>query len=664
MKKIITILLLAATSATAQIQLLDGTTPHTNSTTTSANLNVPSKGWTNVPYATTNYIYITFGDGLPASATTKLNSDLVYLTNQLALALQLPNQINTNWQAAVGIQSNRINIVIINLATVSNNLATTMATVASFPGGQIQNGTVNSNKFTSATLSWLQSMPTPGVNLLDKYYSLGSANYVPVADGSGQWAWGAVPMPATMSFDSGNITSDGSGNASFVSIFAQQLKDSGYSTGGSGQVAIANGSGGWYWTAWPATLNYDGGLITSDGSGNLVGTTWRGGLIDNGYSSGTTGYVPTANGDGTWTWAFGGGAGGASLTDVTNIATGITVVSSNGVVGWVNSQNFVTALTTNIARTSHRYTIFATNNFTMSGSNYVGRFSQVYDWQLTEPQIGGGGLSPSTSLPEALWGSFSGTNNWFPLTNGAVFFTNISISVVGTNITGLGGVTIYGLDHPELYGNVVAFDGQTFNFNGSKIATLNDLAATVHVLAPPVQMAGGWILDSQIVSGNELVTFYSHNSKVFEMAAGGSSINQAFGGLDGTGTNITIMTPATNLLTGWTLEQCTNLSAPVLWLPTSNFTTNISGGVVTFTVPMNFGLQAQFFRLRLPSATTATFSVPATFSVGTLYPSNTWSLYAITNVMHAGDIMTVNSNGVKLVDVWMSNSTPILKPHW
>ena len=428
----------------------------------------------------------------------------------------------------------------------------------------------------------------------------------------------------------------------------------------------------WHALEAGALAYLDANAVTNTGTGYTLTGTWYGdgtALLINGTNL-VAGTVNSNSLDAdTLAWIASlevvpGGAGGASLTDVTNIATDITVVSSNGVVGWVNSQNFVTALTTNIARTSHRYTIFATNNFTMSGSNYVGRFSQVYDWQLTEPQIGSGGVSPSTSLPEALWGSFSGTNNWFPLTNGAVFFTNISISVVGTNITGLGGVTIYGLDHPELYGNVVAFDGQSFSFNGSKIATLNDLAATVHVLAPPVQMAGGWILDSQIVSGNELVTFYSHNSKVFEMAAGGSSINQAFGGLDGTGTNITIMTPATNLLTGWTLEQCTNLSAPVLWLPTSNFTTNISGGGVTFTVPMNRALNAQFFRLRLPAAGTATFSVPATFSAGALYPSNSWSLYAITNVMHAGDIMTVNSNGVKLVDVWMSNSTPILKPHW
>lgn len=49
---------------------------------------------------------------------------------------------------------------------------------------------------------------------------------------------------------------------------------------------------------------------------------------------------------------------------------------------------------------------------------------------------------------------------------------------------------------------------------------------------------------------------------------------------------------------------------------------------------------------------------------GSFYPSNTWTLAGITNAMHSGDIITLNSNGQKLVDVWMSNTTPILKPHW
>ena len=49
---------------------------------------------------------------------------------------------------------------------------------------------------------------------------------------------------------------------------------------------------------------------------------------------------------------------------------------------------------------------------------------------------------------------------------------------------------------------------------------------------------------------------------------------------------------------------------------------------------------------------------------GTLYVSNTWNLVSITNGMANGSIKTVNSNGATLVDVWMSNSIPVLKPRW
>jgi len=80
----------------------------------------------------------------------------------------------------------------------------------------------------------------------------------------------ANPVGSEMNFDSGQITSDGSGNASFVSLYAQQLKDSGGSTGSAANFAQANGTGGWSWTAWPTTLNYDSGNLTSDGAGDLT----------------------------------------------------------------------------------------------------------------------------------------------------------------------------------------------------------------------------------------------------------------------------------------------------------------------------------------------------------------------------------------------------------
>jgi hypothetical protein len=157
--------------------------------------------------------------------------------------------------------------------------------------------------------------------LSDSYSDTPAAGYVATSQGTdGTWQWQALPaFPTTLNFDSGNITSDGDGNASFVSIHAQQLQDSGGGTGSSGYFAQADGSGGWSWTAWPATLNYDAGDITSDGAGNIAATGFRGSLLDNGDSSGASGSVLMANGDGSWTWTQGsvvpdsGGNGGTCL---------------------------------------------------------------------------------------------------------------------------------------------------------------------------------------------------------------------------------------------------------------------------------------------------------------------------------------------------------------
>ena len=151
-------------------------------------------------------------------------------------------------------------------------------------------------------------------SLLDDTGSSGLATYVPTANGDGTWTWaaggGGGSSAGTMNFDGGLITSDGGGDATFVSIYAQELKDSGGNTGSADNYAQANGSGGWQWAAWPATLNYDSGDITSDGGGNITATSFRGSLLDDTGSSGLATYVPTANGDGTWTWAPGGGGGG------------------------------------------------------------------------------------------------------------------------------------------------------------------------------------------------------------------------------------------------------------------------------------------------------------------------------------------------------------------
>jgi|GEM_PF-6404302 len=407
-------------------------------------------------------------------------------------------------------------------------------------------------------------------------------------------------------------------------------------------------------------------LNTSVSNLNLVALTNNGyGVFLNGGNLAAGTVNSNALDAATLTWLNTlGGSGGPGFTDITNAATAITVLSSNGVVGWVNTQNFITTLTTNIARTSKQITLYQSNAFTMSGSNYVGRFSQVYKTKLTAPIVGGGGLVLGYSLNENLYGSYSGSNSWFPLAYNTPYFTNISISVVGSNTTGIGAITLWGLDHPECYGNTVSFDGQTLLSGGSPIASQADLSAYIHVLAPPVQMSGGWILDSQTTTAGEYVSFINHNNEIFKLSATGSSISNAPGGIDGTGTNELMMTPTNYLVSGWFMEVVTNLTPPIIWQVTTNYTMTTNSGVVTFAIPMNFTLTAQFFRLRSTAQVTGKFSVPITFTGGTLWPSNTWNLTTITNGMQNGDVITVNSNGQKLVDVWMSNTVPILKPHW
>jgi len=57
-------------------------------------------------------------------------------------------------------------------------------------------------------------------------------------------------------------------------------------------------------------------------------------------------------------------------------------------------------------------------------------------------------------------------------------------------------------------------------------------------------------------------------------------------------------------------------------------------------------------------------TAPFLTNTGLLFPSNSWNLTSITNNLNSGDIITVNSNGQTLIDVWMSNGVPVLKPHW
>jgi len=304
-------------------------------------------------------------------AFTKVNGSMLFLGT---LASNNIAALNTVSNAVNALQVGGLNFVIVsnNFRVVSNAWAAFAADVTSDSGGNVTMGgnlTVGGSIFGAYLLdsysdsygvsagmvatslgsdgSWQWQAPSSfpditdsggnvGVNnnlvvngnlsaatLSDSYGSTPAYGMVATSVGTdGTWQWMTPPtLPSTLSFDGGSITSDGSGDATFVSIYAQQLKDSSSWTGSAGYYAQANGSGGWAWTEWPYTLSYDGGAVYSDGSGNLYATALKAELWDSGYSSGGSGQTPTANGDGTWTWqtpptamvSGGGGGGGGTM---------------------------------------------------------------------------------------------------------------------------------------------------------------------------------------------------------------------------------------------------------------------------------------------------------------------------------------------------------------
>jgi hypothetical protein len=262
-------------------------------------------------------------------------------------------------------------------------------------------------------------------------------------------------------------------------------------------------------------------------------------------------------------------------------------------------------------------------------------------------------------LPEALWGSYDGVTGWFALTNNFVCWTNISLSVVGTNITGVGGVSIYGLDHPELYGNVISFDGQTWLSNGKTVATMDDLSAYIHVLAPPVQMAGNWLLNNYVTTnGTGHVIYSAYNVAALDLTsfARGITIDYFNRNITGWyvssftdtnsvvfyytnaifGTNFVLHIAASNMISGWVIETCTNLVPPIQWQPfvAATVTTNAvewmpsntgvmttNTGEVSFVFPCNFAIPAQFFRARGVAVISASCSVPLALPALLLTPT-------------------------------------------
>jgi hypothetical protein len=344
-----------------------------------------------------------------------------------------------------------------------------------------------------------------------------------------------------------------------------------------------------------------------------------------------------------------GGGGGTNTTYITNTITAYNFTNQ------VLASKQIIAYSTNYAYWDR----------VAGGSNYLGRFQGVVDWNAYGGNDGG---NPPGSIDVTLYGSLSGTNNWFVLTN-HYFTTNwISLAVktnglssFGSGIVNPGGATIFTMDHWELHQRTNYFDYQKIRIN-TQPSDAADIANKQYVDTMVANVKDGTFISYTDTNNVFHFVYNRNNFEVFDMFSAMTWVPMK--GTSLSGTNMLIEAYSTNLVNGFTLQSSTNLALVNGFLPFTNYTTNASSGVTTFTIPLNMSETARFFRIISSSGSSSAFYGPVAFNGGTLYPSNTWSLATITNGMRNGDIITVNSNGLKLVDVWLSNSVPILKTRW
>jgi hypothetical protein len=161
-----------------------------------------------------------YGDIFPVP-WNKMNSNSVFfatwLTNLNAGLITVSNTATSNTVsfALVNLQTGTNTTAISNLTVLVNSLTNRVAnsvtntgtgytltgtwygdgTWLALNGTNLASGTVNTNALDAATLAWLQTMPTPGANLLDNANSAGSAGQVPLANGDGTWTWQTTNAP-------------------------------------------------------------------------------------------------------------------------------------------------------------------------------------------------------------------------------------------------------------------------------------------------------------------------------------------------------------------------------------------------------------------------------------------------------------------------------------
>ena len=308
----------------------------------------------------------------------------------------------------------------------------------------------------------------------------------------------------------------------------------------------------------------------------------------------------------------------------------------------------------NAVLSSQQFYWFATNAFVFSGtSNFITIASNYFGSTIETPlyvsgSSPGGFGSIMSASPYLLSGSYDGST-WFAITNGFSTTNQISLSIICTN-AGVGAIAIYGMDHPEL--------------NGRTNSTFNQVWITADPVTPtdPVnkryvdtlnQINASTTWSSYQTNGFTHLRFNALGQTVQDISYGFTIAPISPASIDATGTNITFRTSTTNLLTGWQLLTTTNLCLP--FTSTTAYSTNVSAGVCTFTIPVIPGLQAAFYAVAPIVSTINNLYGTVRANTGVFYPSNTWSIFAATNGMANGDWAIRNSNGVAMVAVGLSN---------
>ena len=349
----------------------------------------------------------------------------------------------------------------------------------------------------------------------------------------------------------------------------------------------------------------------------------------------------------------------------------VVVTLAGGIVGVFNLTNYSTHTSTstitaydftNQVLASRQVITYQTNyaywDRVAGGSNYLGRFNGIVDWSASGGDDGG---NPPGSINVTVYGSLTGTNGWFALTNGYYTTNMISIAVktnglsnLGHGIANPGSAVIWTMDHWELYHRTNYFDYQKIRINTPP----TDNADLVNKFYVDNLFANAFDNNWSTYTTNTTTHFvYSYQNRVvFDITSSTTWIPLKGSSLDGPMTHILVDVYQTNLTAGYDFQSSTNLALKAGFTTFTNYTLSTNTGVVTFTVPIVTTEPQRFFRIISSIASGAAFNVPLTLNSGTIYPSNTWSLATVSNAVPNFGFWQGSSNGQSLVTLWKSNT--------